>query len=65
MSTNIGLSIGPISIGISVSPYKAGDDRYSTPYERVVDVSGKGYDWYYWWYRNNDPMTYEVEFYGN
>ncbi|WP_456468629.1 hypothetical protein [Archaeoglobus sp.] len=65
LSTYIGLDIGPVSVGISVSPYKAGDDRYSTPYERAVDVSGKSYDWYYWWYRNNDPMTYEVEFYGS
>lgn len=65
LSTNIGLNIGPVSVGISVSPYRAGDDRYSTPYERVVDVSGKSYDWYYWWYRDNDPMNYEVEFYGS
>ncbi len=65
LSTSIGLSIGQVSIGISVSPYKAGDDRETTPYVKIVDVSRKGYDWYYWWYKNNDPMTYEVEFYGS
>ncbi len=64
LSTYIGLNIGPLSFGVSVSPYKAGDDRETTPYVKIVDVSGKSYDWWYWWYRNNDPMTYEVEFYG-
>ena len=65
LSTSIGLSIGPVSFGISISPYKSGDDRYSTPYVSVVDISGKSYPWYYWWYKNNDRMTYEVEFYGS
>ncbi|WP_290597149.1 MULTISPECIES: hypothetical protein [unclassified Archaeoglobus] len=65
LTTYIGLNIGSLSFGISVSPYKAGDDRYTTPYIRIVDVSGKGYAWYYWWYRNNDPMTYKIQFYGN
>jgi hypothetical protein len=64
LTTYIGLNIGSLSFGISVSPYKAGDDRYTTPYVRIVDISGKGYAWYYWWYRNNDQMTYEVQFYG-
>ena len=65
LSTSIGLSIGAISFSISISPYKSGDDRYSTPYVSVVDISGKSYPWYYWWYKNNDRMTYEVEFYGS
>ncbi len=65
LSTYIGLNVGSLSFGISVSPYKAGDDRYTTPYVKAVDVSGKSYDWYYWWYKNNDPMTYEVQFYGS
>jgi len=48
---------------VSVNPYKIGDDSYPTPYVEVVDVSGKSYDWWYWWHKDDDPMTYEVEFY--
>ncbi|WP_290597150.1 MULTISPECIES: hypothetical protein [unclassified Archaeoglobus] len=67
ISTYIGLNIGAFSMGISISPYKAGEDNelYTTPYIRIKDVSGKGYAWYYLWYKNNDPMTYEVQFYGS
>ncbi len=59
------LNIGELSFSISISPYQSGDDRHPTPYLSIVDVSGKGYPWYYWWYKNNDRMTYEVEFYGS
>ncbi len=44
------------------------DRQYTTPYVKVVDVSGKAYQWYYWWYKpsemysEGDPMTYEILF---
>jgi hypothetical protein len=67
ISTYIGINIGAFSVGVSVSPYKAGEDnyKYTTPYINVRDVSGNSEDWWYWWYRNNDQMTYEVQFYGS
>lgn len=48
---------------LDVSVYKAGrqDRLYTTPYLVVYDVSGREHGWFYWWYRDGDPMTYEVE----
>jgi hypothetical protein len=63
LSTSVRLKIGDTLLNISVSPYRAGDDRENTPYIKVVDVSNRSYEWYYWWYKDGDPTTYEVEFY--
>jgi len=68
LSTSISVSIpiGPLSLSISVSPYEAGQSNqlYTTPYVNVKDVSGRNYGWYYWWYKNDDAMTYEIQFWG-
>jgi hypothetical protein len=52
---------------LNIHVYSAGrhDNQYITPIEVVNDISGKGYNWYYWWFKDNNPMTYEVEFYGS
>lgn len=54
------------SVTVTVDIYKAVryDSEYTTPYVEIKDVSGKTYDWYYWWYRDNDKKTYEVLLYG-
>jgi len=31
-------------------------------YVKVIDLSGRGPGWYYWWYKDDDPFTYEVMF---
>jgi hypothetical protein len=51
---------------LNIDVYNAGryDKQYITPIEVINDISGNGYNWYYWWFRNNNPMTYEIEFYG-
>ncbi len=36
------------------------DQSYIGPLVRIVDISGKNYDWYYWWHKDNDPLNYEV-----
>ena len=53
-------------VSLNVNVYKAGrdDNEYTTPLIVVHDVSGRDYPWCYWWYRDDDPMTYEIEFYG-
>ncbi|MEO3993759.1 MAG: hypothetical protein QN229_05615 [Desulfurococcaceae archaeon TW002] len=65
-SITIGFSyvFGGWSAGLTVSFYKAGrnDSLYTTPYVSVEDVSRNTRPWYYWWYTNNDPMTYQVQF---
>jgi len=65
LSTSISVNIGVFSVSVNISPYKAESPQYRSPYVSVKDVSGKSYSWYYWWYKNNDPLNYEVEFYGN
>lgn len=49
------------SVTLTIDFYKAGrsDNQYGTPY---VSVSVPGYYPYYYWYRDNDPMTYEILF---
>ncbi|RSN72395.1 MAG: hypothetical protein DSO07_13040 [Thermoproteota archaeon] len=67
-SISVGISVpsGPysLSLSISVSPYEAGSVQYDTPRVDVNDISGKDYGWYWWWYKDNDAMTYEVQFGG-
>lgn len=65
-SISVTITIYDFSVTVSISLYKAGESNnlYTTPYIHVIDISGKDYDWYYWWYKNDNPMTYEVEFYG-
>jgi len=65
LSTSISVTVGAFNVTVTVSPYKAESPQYKSPYVSVKDVSGKSYSWYYWWYKNNDPLNYEVEFYGN
>jgi hypothetical protein len=50
---------------LNINVYKAGrhDSQYTTPAFVVYDKSGRRFGWYYWWFKNNDPMTYEVMFY--
>ena len=45
------------AFSLTVSLYKAGrsDSTYTTPYVRVDSTR-----YYWWWYRDKDPMTYEV-----
>lgn len=64
VSTSISVSIGPVSFTISVSPYKAESPQYDPPYVSVIEISGRNYSWYYWWYKDDDPLNYEIEFYG-
>ncbi|RFA96810.1 hypothetical protein [Pyrobaculum aerophilum] len=68
VSTSISVSYTiagwPVSISISVSPYKAESPQYKSPYVSIIDISGKNYGWYYWWYKDDDPLNYEIEFYG-
>ncbi len=54
----------PIPVSLNVEFYKAGrdDSQYTTPYIKMIDVSGKTYQWYYWWYKYCDSMTYEIIF---
>jgi len=49
------------SVTLTVNFYKAGrdDGQYGTPYVKVEPTSLFGY---YWWYKDNDAMTYEVLF---
>jgi len=51
----------PWSITLSVSFYKAGrsDNQYGVPY---VEVVAPDCFRYYYWFRDDDPMTYEVLF---
>jgi len=65
LSTSISITIGAFNVTINTSPYKAWNPRYKPPYVSVRDVSGKPYDWWYWRYKDDDPLNYEVEFYGN
>ncbi len=55
---------GNWSATLTVHFYKAGrdDQKHTTLYVRVRDVSGSTMAWYYWWYRDNDPLTYEILF---
>mgnify|MGYP001772546726 CR=1 FL=1 len=52
------------SVSLAVNFYEAGrnDNSYTTPYVSVEDVSGNTQGWYYWWYRDNDSMSYTVQF---
>jgi len=56
--------IGAWSTTLTVNFYKSGrdDSQYTKPYVRVIDVSGRPYGWYYWWYRDDDPANYEIMF---
>ncbi|MGC8584438.1 MAG: hypothetical protein ACP5MH_12045 [Thermoproteus sp.] len=69
LSTSIGVNIDvfAFSVSISVSPYEAGENNayYTTPSVIVHDISGRSYAWWAWWYLDNNPMTYEVQFYGS
>lgn len=49
------------SATLSVGFYKAGrnDRQYTTPYLRVSNTRS---ELIYWWYKDNDPTTYEVMF---
>jgi len=62
-SVNFSLSLGSIrwSATLTVDFYKAGrsDDRYVTLY---VSISAPHGFCYYWWYNNDDKMTYEILF---
>ena len=48
------------SVTLAVDFYRAGrdDDRYTVPYV-VVKTGGRGFCW---WFKDDDPMTYEVLF---
>ncbi|BEP17398.1 hypothetical protein PYJP_07500 [Pyrofollis japonicus] len=50
---------------LNIDVYKAGrhDSQYTTPLFFIYDRSGRDFGWYYWWFKDNDPMTYEVMFY--
>ena len=50
----------------SITVYESGrdDKEYNPPGEVVEDISGRSYGWYYWWFKDNNPYTYELEFYG-
>ncbi len=64
VSTGISYCYGLGCVTLNVDVYKAGrdDNTYTTPFIVVYDVSGKDYTWYYYWYKDGDPMTYEIEF---
>ncbi|MCE4602744.1 MAG: hypothetical protein F7B18_06135 [Desulfurococcales archaeon] len=64
LSTGISFCYGLGCAYLSVDVYKAGrdDSEYTTPRIVVYDVSGNVSPWFYWWYKDGDPMTYEVEF---
>lgn len=49
---------------LSVSYYKAGrdDNQYIPPLIHIVDVSDRAAVWYYYWFRDNNSMTYEALF---
>ncbi len=47
---------------LNVNFYEASrdDNQYTTPYVSISDVSGRSYTWYYWWFKDNDPITLEL-----
>ncbi|MEB3757366.1 MAG: hypothetical protein GSR76_00710 [Desulfurococcales archaeon] len=55
-----------LSTPTSITVYESGrdDKEYNPPGEVVEDISGRSYGWYYWWFKGNNPYTYELEFYG-
>ena len=63
LTTGVNFRYEPGCTQLDVSVYKAGrqDRLYTTPYLVVYDVSGREHGWFYWWYCDGDPMTYEVE----
>ncbi|MEM1668763.1 MAG: hypothetical protein QXM53_08915 [Thermofilaceae archaeon] len=59
---SFGFTFGVFSIAVSFYEASRNDQMYTTPYISVRDVSERTIGWYYWWFTNNDPMTYEVKF---
>ncbi len=49
----------PVTWRLTVNFYKArrDDSSYATPYLRIVNPRGRVYQW---WFRDNDPATYEI-----
>ncbi|MDW8010155.1 MAG: hypothetical protein RMH84_00960 [Sulfolobales archaeon] len=66
VAVSIGVSVTykGFTLTVTVNFYKAGrnDNTYTTPSVVVEDVSGRTTPWYYWWYKDNGRMTYEVMF---
>ncbi len=56
-----------VSWTLSVDFYRAGrcDGNCVPPYVRIRDVSGRTYTWYRWWFRDDDPMTFELILYSH
>ncbi len=53
-------------VTLNINLYKAGrnDAEYTTPTLLVHDTSNKNSPWFYWWFKNDDPMTYDIQFHG-
>jgi hypothetical protein len=50
------------SAGLSISFYKAvrSDNQYASPFVYIEDLTGRTYTWYYWWYKDNNPLNLEI-----